>query len=313
MTVGDILGRAFVLLFARFALFYTIMLIMALPILVLRLALPDLMVNGVGQLVLLPATFVLQIIGTGAMIRVVMQEYLDRPVSFADAFQFALSRFWSLLGTSLLVGIFVFLGTLACLIPGIYLAIAFSMASAVVIVENKAGMDAVSRSKRLVEGHFGRVLGILFLVGIINGCVEGGIAAIGGIVLPFSSTDPFSTNPFGRVHVSNYGNYAVFTSLDTLVQIFFQAYIAICSTLIYFDLRNRKEAFDLELEADKLDAWTEHFQPRSYPESQDIQTAEPGIQPPGAAVEPRSTGIRPAHSEEPPSGAERPPGTTPPS
>lgn len=309
MTSGDILGRGFRLLLSRFALFYSIMLVMALPILVLRLALPDLMVSGVGLLlIVLPVAFVLQTIGTGAMIRVVMQEYLDRPVSFGESFRFALSRIWSLLGTSLLLGIFVSLGFLACLIPGIYLAIVYCVASAVVIVENRAGMDALSRSKHLVQGHFGRVFVILFLLGIIDRIGEGGIAVMGGLVLPYSTMDRF-----GGVHVSNYANYAVVTSLDVLVQIFFQAYLAICTTLIYFDLRNRKEAFDLELEADKLSAWTEHFHPRGYPESQDIQPAQPGIQPPGAAVEPRSTGIRNAPANEPPSGAESAPGTTAPS
>ena len=296
MTTGDVLGRSFGLLFSRFALFYTIMLVVELPILVLRLALPDLMVGVGGLLLALPA-LVLQTIGTGAMIRVVMQEYLDRPVTFGEAFQFALRRFGSLLGTSLLSGFLVLLGFLCCFIPGIYLAIVYSVAGAVVIVENQGGMDALNRSKRLVDGYFGHVFGILFLAGLMNGIVGGGIGVMGTVALPFATTDRF-----GGVHISNYGNYAIITSLQALVQIFFQAYIAICTTLIYFDLRNRKESFDLELESDKLSAWAEHFHPRSYPASQDIQAADPGIQPLDAA-KPAGTGILPSPSNEPPPGS----------
>lgn len=299
MSTGDILGRGFALLFSRFALFYTIMMLMELPILALRLALPDLMVSGVGNLVLVIPTLILQTIGTGAMIRVIMQDYLDRPVSFGEAFQYALSRFGALLGTSFLSGLLVFLGCLACLIPGIYLGIVYSLASPVVIVEDQAGMDALNRSRRLVDGYFGRVFGILFLVGLIAAIVSGGVEFFAATALPFVEGDRI-----GAIHLSNYSNYAVVTSASALVQIFFQAYTSICTTLLYFDLRNRKESFDLELEADKIDAWTERFRPRSYPASQDIQQPDGGIQSPDAAVEPPSTGIRPASSEAPPSSAE---------
>ena len=64
-------------------------------------------------------SFILQTLGTGALIRVVMQEYLGRPVRFGEALRFALGRFGPLLVTAILSGLIVFLGTLACLIPGI--------------------------------------------------------------------------------------------------------------------------------------------------------------------------------------------------
>src|SRR5262249_53519919 len=122
MDTGDILRRGFGLLCCRLALFYTIMLIVELPILALRLALPNL-TNTIAENLLIIPTFVLLSIGTGAIIRVVMQELLDRPISFGPALRFALSRFWPLLGTSFLSGLLICLGTLACIIPGIYLSI----------------------------------------------------------------------------------------------------------------------------------------------------------------------------------------------
>jgi hypothetical protein len=99
MSVGDILGRGFVLFFSRFGLFYSIMLIVDLPLLALRLLLPDIMLSGLGLLALVIPTVILQAIGTGALIRVVMQEYLDRPVRFGESIQFALNRLGSLIGT----------------------------------------------------------------------------------------------------------------------------------------------------------------------------------------------------------------------
>jgi hypothetical protein len=299
MTVGDILGRGFSLFFARFGLCYGIMLVVQLPLLALQLALPRLMVGGLGQLILIIPALILQMIGTGAMIHVVMQEYLGRPVTFGEALQVALGRLGGLIVTSILSGILVTLGLIACIVPGIYLAIVFSLASQVVIVENLSGMTALQRSKDLVGGHFGRVFGTLLLLGLLLGVVSFVLGLIIGVALPFQrSVNP--ADPFAGTELTSYPNYAIATCVTDLVQIFVQALTAICTTLLYFDLRNRKEAFDLEMEADKIRALTERFRPRSYPGSSDIQQADEGIQPRGPAAEPRDTGIRP---DAPPPGA----------
>jgi hypothetical protein len=307
MSVGDVLARGIQLFFSRLGLFYAIMLIVELPVLALQLALPDLMLNGWGGLLLLLPALIFQTIGTGAMIRVIMQEYLDRPVSFGEAFQFALGRFGPLLGTSILVGLFVFLGFLACLIPGIYLAIIFSLASQVVIVEDRSGMDALNRSKALVDGHFGRVFGTLFLLGLIGGIVSIGLGVVAAVALPYQEAVP--GGPFGAVRLSNYPNYALTTVITTLVQIFFQTYTGICTTLLYFDLRNRKEAFDLELEAEKINTLVERFGARARPGRVQGQPGDTGIQQPaegiqlsGGGTAPPGTGIQRAGPDSPPPG-----------
>lgn len=297
MTAGDILSRGFRILVSRFVLLYVIMIIVELPILAVQLALPDFMVGGFGSLILLPLTFFLQAIGTGAMIRVIMQEYLDRPVSFAEAFQFALSRLGGLLGTSLLSGFLVFLGSLACLIPGIYMGITYIFASQAVIVENRSGMDALNRSNYLVSGYFWRVFGIVILIGLIAGIVGGAFGAL--TALAFPHLEFLRTNtPFPTIRINNYTNYVAVTSLNLLVQTFFHVFAAICTTLLYFDQRNRKESFDLELEADKLDEWTARFHPSSGAASRDIQGEDTDMSPQGTP-QPPQTGIRPSSPDGP--------------
>jgi hypothetical protein len=306
MTVGDVLSRGLKLLFARLGLFYGIMLLVELPVLALQLAMPDFMVNGLGALVLLLPALVFQTIGTGAMIRVIMQEYLGRPVSFGEAFQFALGRFGGLLGTSILVGLFVFLGGLACLIPGIYLGVIYSLSSQVVIVEDRVGMNALGRSQALVEGHFWRVFGTLFLLGLCGGVAGAVVGGLASLALPYQEIVR-SASPFGAVRVGNYPNFAITTVITTLVQIFFQTYTGICTTLLYFDLRNRKEAFDLELEAEKINVLVERFGARARPSrvsgqpgDTGIQQQDEGIQPPGGSTAPPGTGIQPAGPDAPP-------------
>lgn len=299
MTAGDILGRGFRILVSRFVLLYVMMIIVELPMLAVRLALADFMVGGFGELILLPLTFILQTIGTGAMIRVIMQEYLNRPVGFAEAFQFALSRLGGLLGTSLLSGLLVFLGSLACLIPGIYLGIIYIFASQAVIVESRSGWDALSRSKNLVSGYFWRVFGILILIGLIARIAGGAVGAVTVLALPYQEV-LLTNSSFPTIRINNYTNYATVTSLNLLVQTFFQVFVAICTTLLYFDQRNRKESFDLELEADKLDEWTARFHPSSGAPSQEIRETDGSIRPPGSP-QPPQTGIRPSASDTPPS------------
>lgn len=308
MSLGDIFARSFQLLFSRLGTLYAIMLLVELPVFALRLSLPDLMLNGPGPLVVLLPTLTLQTIGTGAMIRVIMQEYLDRPVTFGQAFQFALGRFGALLGTSLLSGLCVLLGLLFCLIPGIYLAVVFSLASQVVVVEDWAGMEALSRSKGLVQGYFWRVFGVLFLVWLCGALVSSAVSASAAMALPYQEgVQMFDI--IVTVRLSSYPNYALVTTLTTLVQTFFQTYTGICTTLLYFDLRNRKEAFDLELEAEKINTLVERFGDRARPgrlvsESGDtgIQTPEDGVRPAGGAPAPPGTGIQPADPDVPPPG-----------
>jgi hypothetical protein len=306
MSIGDILGRGFQLLFARFGTFYPLMLIAVSPTLVLQLGLSDFLVGGLSALAFLFPMFllqlVLQLVGTGAVIRVIMQDYLDRPVSLGESIRFALRRFPALLGTSLLAGLIITLGFFACVLPAIYFGLIYSMTSQTVIVENLAGMDALQRSKRLTDGHLGRVFGLLFLVGLLAGGASGVIGGVLGTALPYQEIIQ-THGTFPTVRISSHTNYAISVTVTTLVQAFFQAYTAICTTLLYFDLRNRKEAFDLELEYEKLSAWTEHFRPQSQPASSDIQRPDDAIQTAGPGAPPVNPGIRPARPDDlPPTG-----------
>ena len=59
--------------------------------------------------------------------------------------------FFKYLGTSIFVSIIVFGGFLLLIIPGIYFAIIYSLATVLVIFEGLSGMDALRRSKEYVK------------------------------------------------------------------------------------------------------------------------------------------------------------------
>ncbi|MCK5320224.1 hypothetical protein KAJ61_02445 [Candidatus Parcubacteria bacterium] len=60
---------------------------------------------------------------------------------------------------NLLIGIFVMLWSLLFIIPGMYMALAYSMAIWIFIYEGISGTAAIKKSKELIKGHWWAVLG----------------------------------------------------------------------------------------------------------------------------------------------------------
>lgn len=260
MTVGDILDRGIRLLFARLPAYYTINLLILAPVMVLQVALPFVMpepVPGANQLdpavavgalgglaFVVLVTIILQPIGTAAILHIIMEEYAGRKVGIGDALSYAMGRFLSLIGASIVVGFLIVIGFMLCCLPGIYLAVTYAFVSQIVVLERLGVGDSLNRSTALVTGHRWRVFGVLFLIGLANGIVQGGFAVAMNTVLPAREIIP---GPNGPQIQFNAVNHVVDTVAGQLVGILFSTYIAVCVTLLYLDLRIRKEGFDLEL------------------------------------------------------------------
>jgi hypothetical protein len=289
MSVGDILDRGLKITLARLPTFYVINLIVLLPILLVRLLVPSLFVPtadpsmamgaAVGGLLVILFALLLGPIGTAASLHVISQEFADRHVGIDSAFNFAFSRFLPLLGASLLVGLIVggifflmillagFMGGLfgAALgaVPGLVLTgvivivlaipvIAFILGylfvSQVVVVEGVGALGSLERSKSLANGYRWRLFGLLLLLGIIH-LLFGGLGWLLGNVLSY--TEPVQGR-FGlvvQVYNGNYVNYAIFVVFDFALELLVSIYGSVCLTLLYFDIRIRKEGFDLDLAA----------------------------------------------------------------
>jgi hypothetical protein len=291
MSIGEILSRGVSLFFTRLGVFLAIEVIMVSPTLVLQLALPELAM-GVGAVLFILPMIILGPIGSAAMLHVIAQEYLGRPVSLGDAFRFALGRFLPLLGTSILASLGIMAGMLACCIPGIYLAIIWAFVSQVVVMEDIAGSTALGRSKDLVEGYFWQVFGVLFVVGLIVGIASAPISIALALALPFQGP-PNPNNPF-QAELTSYLNFAINKVVSTGLNGIGQIFTAICATLLYFDLRNRKEAFDVE----HIVAWMDQYRDwRDGPAA-----PETGIKQPGDVVPPApppETGIQDPNAPRP--------------
>jgi hypothetical protein len=134
MSSGDILDRGLKMLFARLPTFFAINLIVMSPLILMEIGFPLIIYQGdssletdyqtarVGYFFLLVfLTLALQPVAIGAILHIVMQQFLGKRTTMGEALSFSLTRFSSLLGASLLVGLIVAVGTVICCLPGIIL------------------------------------------------------------------------------------------------------------------------------------------------------------------------------------------------
>jgi hypothetical protein len=206
---------------------------------------------------------------SGMLTTVVGQAVLGRPMSIGDAWRATRPLLWRLLGATLLIvliaagivlvgalpGIVIaiagahdigigtaVIGGLAGSIFAIYISIALSFTTPVLVLEKQGIRASLRRSRALVKGTWWRVFGIFLLASVIGAV----IAAI--IVVPFS----FQT--LSSILSGHAGEQYRFTPLlltgigtliaSTLVRPFTAGVIA----LLYLDRRMRAEALDLTLQ-----------------------------------------------------------------
>jgi hypothetical protein len=158
--------------------------------------------------------------------------YLDQPMSAAEAYGRALPRLFPLLITNFFVSLFIGLGFVLLIVPGIIFALWCMVVLPVVVLERRWGTGAMNRSRELMRDNLSKG----FLLGLA--------VLLLGAILGWAITLIVALVPWPHVILSLVVTYAV------------QALILPIQTapalLLYYDLRIRKEAFDLEQLASSL-------------------------------------------------------------
>jgi len=201
--------------------------------------LDDLWLFATGLVVLIVLGVIASTLATGACFKAVGDAYLGERPTWQGSLVFALRRVHSILWVTVLSGFLTILGFIACIIPGIWLWVSFAVAVPVLLMEGVRGRRALGRSRRLVKGRWWPTFGIVLLGSILAGIVGGAIsAALEAVAL----ADP--DNEFVSVVFGTIGG----TVAGTLTTPFQAAFV----TVLYFDLRVRKEGFDVQLLAERL-------------------------------------------------------------
>jgi len=182
--------------------------------------------------------FVSSTLATGACFKAVAQAYLGEVATWRGSIGYAGRRLHSIIWVAFLANVVAVLGLILCIVPGVYLWVAFSLAVPVLLTERIKGTASLGRSKRLVEGRWWPTFAILLIGGIFAGIIGGVTAALAGV---FESAEPGSFVAFVVGAVSG-----------TVGSMISTPFVAAFTTVLYFDLRVRKEGFDLQLLAERI-------------------------------------------------------------
>jgi hypothetical protein len=154
----------------------------------------------------------------------------------ADSYRFALTR----IGPVLLVVVLTFLavlgGFILLIIPGIIFHIRFLFGPAVVVVEDARGRQAMRRSWRLAKGSFWKLLGTVFLASILASIAGGIISIPASVGAEFAGTNAWILRFVG----------------SAVGGVITGPFVTTVTVLLYYDMRIRKEGFDIQVMAQEL-------------------------------------------------------------
>jgi len=186
------------------------------------------------------------LIMSAAVTYVVAGHYLGNRIRVRQAYQLAWHRLGSLIGAALLVGLAVLAMSITIIgIPAaIYFGLTWAFIVQTVVLEGPSARKSLSRSSFLVKKAWWRVLGILIILGLIESVLSG---AAGGIV-GFLTGLVGGAVGAGGLLIEQVSNFA-----GGLAGIIFMPISLIGETLLYFNLRIRKEGYSVEIMARELE------------------------------------------------------------
>jgi hypothetical protein len=177
-------------------------------------------------------------LATGACFKAIVDAYLGSTPSWRSSLGFAARRLHSLLWLSFLTYVLGAFALLGLIVLGVWLFVSWTVAVPAMLTEDVRGLKAMRRSFRLVRGMWWRTLGIFLLGFILAGVLS---SIIQGIVAGLSFAADSTAAEFVLTSIGGI--------LGALISTPFSAAFI---TVLYVDLRVRKEGFDLQLLAERL-------------------------------------------------------------
>lgn len=235
MSIGEILDTGFRLLRDHFGLLFGLAAIIYVPLGILGQVFSAAMPGDPQQIqpaaigtILVAALLSVVVAGIGyplvttATTMAVGDVYTGRPTGIEPALRETWSILLPVVGTSLLLMLFIGLGYLALLIPGIWLTFAYYVTAPVMVVERAFGMEALRRSSELMKGNKLRAFALA-------------VVAV-GLQVVISTGVTWSLTAWPLLN-------SVASAVVGMVVLGFMTAV---NVVFYFDVRCRKEAFDLE-------------------------------------------------------------------
>jgi hypothetical protein len=257
LSTGELLDRTFSLYRSHFVLFVGIfalphLCVLAVQSLAFAFQTPgqnirNVLVTSLFGLTTALLGMVVAAASQAATVVAVSQVHLDRPAGVVDSFSKVKNQIVGVIGLSLRIGFFVGLWSLLLIVPGILKAIEWSLAVPAKVLEGRNAGDAMSRSADLSRGNRGRIFVIWFLFFVLS---------IGVSMLLQWPIQIAAGGARGVRALQHAGaGWQVASLVATFVaQCLVGPLATIAFSLVYYDERVRKEAFDLQLMMTTIDA-----------------------------------------------------------
>lgn len=246
LSIGEILDRSFSLYRQRFTLFTGIVVLVTIPSLLTGLL--ESTTTGVAPasawriawslLNLIVSIFTL-LAAQAATVFAISETYLGRETTITACLVRMRGELGAIFGVMMLSGLAIGAGLIALVLPGIWLISRLSVVVPATLIEQRGAREALSRSFDLTKGFAWRAFLIFFLYYILS-TSSGAI-----LVIPlFAAGEAAKTPEFLRwygiaAHFYGYVSNALLMPL-----------MLIATSVFYYDLRVRKEAFDLQFQLD---------------------------------------------------------------
>lgn len=182
--------------------------------------------SGLATMFTLPIQLFAGVLEDAVLTLTVADVYLGRPVSMRSGFRRSFALLGALLAASLLKGIGIVIGFVCLIVPGILVMLRWLLSTQAIVIENQTGRGSLGRSRELTADNYGRLLLLMLVMTVIGMALHFGLQAL---------------LPDAIEHAPVLGQL-----LQQVPQIVVAPVSSAALTLAYFDLRVRKEGFDLE-------------------------------------------------------------------
>jgi hypothetical protein len=190
-----------------------------------------------GAILVLLIYWVVYLFAQGGTVYAVSELYLGRTTTIRESLGRVRGQVLNLMGVTLLNGLTIMGATLFLIIPGIYVACRLVTCVPAALLEDLGPRNSLERSFKLTKDNAGRSFIIFLLYFILL------YAAIFLFMMPFifmvglSAKDPSAIRMW--LAMAQVGN--------VVAAILVSPFLTIATAVFYYDLRVRKEAFDLQL------------------------------------------------------------------
>ena len=243
MTTGTLLDRAFRLYTNNFSLMLGITAVAYVPFYLIMLMLESSLGisvhrpgGGLSTVLFLIAFIVLWAsvafpIAGGAATYAISERYLGNEVTIGEALRRGLGCFWTLSLAEITATIRMMFGILLLVVPGILWMLSYSLIVPAILVEGQKAMPSLRRSRDLVKGYRGKVFCVTMVIILLEMILGSGVGLISSWLF----------NP------GSGGGALLSSAINNLASIFMTPLLIIATILLYYDMRIRKEGFDLEM------------------------------------------------------------------